>query len=190
MPLDDAGDEDREKVGVSGYNFAPSSSGRRRRLTTSPASASSTTSGFIVTWFADVVRKVEAEGGGPVEKVTVKLSHMKLDDSDNVIIDDQYMGIPSRKETDAYGESGAQGARSGFIMERLDAALPRGRREASVQKEDATYVQADPCCSGFGLGRDGDYFPVLDSNNIDTSCNGMPRYECRVLCVWLPMVIV
>ena len=54
VPLDAAGDEVKEKVGISGVSFAPSSSGRRRRLATSSASAPSTSSGFIVTWFGDI----------------------------------------------------------------------------------------------------------------------------------------
>ena len=53
VPLKEGGEEDRDKVGVSGYYFAPSSSERRRRLTTS-----STTSGFIVT----VVCRCPGEG--------------------------------------------------------------------------------------------------------------------------------
>ncbi len=71
VPLDAAGDEIKDKVGISGVSFTPSSSERRRRLTTSSASASSTSSGFIVTWFGDIRVKVEAEGGGPVEGVIV-----------------------------------------------------------------------------------------------------------------------
>ena len=57
-----------------------------------------------MTWFGDVVVKVEAEGGGAIEDVNVKLSHMKLDDSDNVIIDDKYEEFLEEK-TDAYGEA-------------------------------------------------------------------------------------
>ena len=81
VPLDDAGVEDREKVGVSGYNFAPSSSERRRRLQDTNTGGGGG-NGFIVTWFGDIRVKVEAEGGGPVEDAIVKLSRLVSNDLD------------------------------------------------------------------------------------------------------------
>ena len=99
VPLDAAGDEIKDKVGISGVSFTPSSFERRRRLTSS-ALASSASSGFIVTWFGDIRVKVEAEGGGPVEGVIVELGHLVHNE-----IDAYYpMGF-LQEETDEYGEA-------------------------------------------------------------------------------------
>ena len=58
-----------------------------------------------MTWFGDIRVNVAADGGGPVEDVTVKLSRMKYDGSGtNVIIDETYREF-LEEETDAYGET-------------------------------------------------------------------------------------
>jgi hypothetical protein len=88
VPLDAGGDEISVKVGVTGFNSATA------------WVVSSTSSGFIVTWFADVQVKVEAEGGGPVKGVTVEVGHLV-----NALIDPNYpMGFVSAL-TDEYGEA-------------------------------------------------------------------------------------
>ena len=69
VPLDDAGAEIKDKVGVGGFDLAPSSSGSARRSRRRLTGASPVNSGFIVTWFGDVRVSVVADGGGPVEGV-------------------------------------------------------------------------------------------------------------------------
>jgi hypothetical protein len=83
VPLDGAGDEIKDKVGVSGHSSAPSSSGRRRRLQDTNTGGGGG-NGFIVTWFADIRVKVEAEGGGLVENVTAKLTRLMPDGTGDV----------------------------------------------------------------------------------------------------------
>jgi len=183
VPLDAAGAEIKDKVGVSGDKFALSSSGSRRRARRLQGGASSsTTSGFIVTWFGDVRVSVVAEGGGPVEKVTVKLSRMKDDGSGKVDVDETYREF-LEEETDAYGEAvlRVRVQDSNWFSKtqhfRVDV------EKLSDKKEGADYDQESPLrVSGFddSLDRNGAYFPVPDSSsNSIALCNGMPRYECR-----------
>ena len=181
VPLDGAGDELTDYVGVSGYNFAPSSSERRRRLQDTNAGGGG--NGFIVTWFADIRVKVEAEGGGPVEKVTVKVTRLMPDGTGD---DPSYTNFLT-DNTNEFGEATLEIR----VQDRSWFSKTQHFRveveKLTEKKQTATsYVQDHPLrvsgYTGYTGSPDvnGDYFPILDSsNNIDTSCNGMPRYECR-----------
>ena len=133
--------------------------------------------------------KVVAEGGGPVEDVTVKVGHLLT----NAIDGNYPMGFVTA-QTDEYGEATLEIRVQDSNWFSKTQHFRVDVEKLTEKKQTATsYVQDHPLrVSGYTGSPDvnGDYFPILDSsNNIDTSCNGMPRYECTdcspVAYLWL-----
>ena len=114
--------------------------------------------GFIVAWFGDIVVDMVAQGGGPVEDVTVKLSHMV----DNKI-DGRYEEFLEEK-TDPYGQAVLKVRVQDKAWTDLTQHFRVTVEKISEKSETAPYVQKDSLnVSGASDPRaDGTYAPILD----------------------------